>query len=75
MANILGIQFTAMNFSNVDSNLTECVNYFNKEGYSFVLKPVNLRSVPIIIKTVDPNPPSYSFAPRTIESRYIRANI
>ncbi len=75
MANILGIQFTAMNFSNVDSNLTECINYFNKEGYSFVLKPVNLRSVPVIIQTVDPNPPSYSFAPRTIESRYIKANI
>jgi hypothetical protein len=75
MANILGIQFTAMNFSNVDSNLTECINYFNKEGYSFVLKPVNLRSIPVIIQTVDPNPPSYSFAPRTIESRYIKANI
>jgi len=75
MANILGIQFTAMNFSNVDSNLTECINYFNKEGYSFVLKPVNLRSIPVIIQTVDPNPPSYSFAPRTIESRYIKAKI
>jgi len=75
MANILGIQFTAMNFGNVDSNLTECINFFNTSGYSFVLKPSNLRSIPITIQTVDPNPTEYSFAPRTIDSRYIQAQI
>jgi hypothetical protein len=75
MANILGIQFTAMNFSNVDSYLTECIDFFNTAGYSFVLKPANLRSIPITIQTVDPNPSDYSFAPRIINSRYIQAQI
>jgi len=75
MANILGIQFTSMNFSNVDSNLTECMDYFNTAGYAFVLKPVNLRNIPVIIQTVEPNPSSFDYAPRIIGSKFFSGRI
>lgn len=49
----LGCQFIAMNFQTFDSNLETYFSIFGEVGFSFVLKPCNLRWIPVhyMIKT------------------------
>ena len=74
-ANLLGIQFTSMNFSNQDSSYTNILNYFNDNGTAFILKPEDLRYTPVNIQVPNNPPPSYSFAPRQSSGRYYNFNI
>jgi hypothetical protein len=74
-ANLLGIQFTAMNFSNQDSSYTNILNFFSESGSAFILKPADLRYTPIYIQVPNNPPPSYSFAPRQYSGRYHSFNI
>jgi hypothetical protein len=74
-ANLLGIQFTAINFSNEDSLYTKTMNLFNDNGSAFILKPENLRYVPLYIPVPNDPPPGYSFAPRNLEGRYFNFQI
>jgi hypothetical protein len=69
-ANLLGIQFTAINFSNENSLYTKTLNLFNNNGTAFILKPEKLRYKPMYIPIPNDPPPGYSFAPRKLESRY-----
>jgi hypothetical protein len=74
-ANLLGIQFTAINFSNEDSLYTKTMNLFNDNGSAFILKPENLRYVPLYVPVPNDPPPGYSFAPRTMDGRYFNFQI
>jgi hypothetical protein len=74
-ANLLGIQFTAINFSNQDAFYTNTFNFFNDSGNAFILKPANLRYTPLYIQVPNNPPPSYSFAPRELSGRYYNFNI
>jgi len=47
-----GCQMSAMRYNTVDTNLTNYISFFNNKGYSFVLKPKNLR--------YDPSSPNYA---------------
>lgn len=69
-SNLLGIQFTTINFSNKDSNYKTALNYFSNSGNAFVLKPADLRYIPVTIQVPNDPPPSYSFAPRSQSARY-----
>jgi len=64
----LGIQFTAMNFSNEDINLKDYMKFFELEGQSFVLKPAHLRYKPTFLKVVDDNPEGYSYGPKVVKT-------
>jgi hypothetical protein len=74
-SNLLGIQMTAINFSNEDEMYDKTVNFFSDNGTAFVLKPENLRYRPMYIAIPNDPPASYSFAPRDISSRYYNFNI
>lgn len=68
-SNLLGIQITAINFSNEDEEYNKTVNFFSDKGTAFVLKPEKLRYVPMYIAIPNDPPESYSFAPRDINDR------
>ena len=74
-ANLLGIQLTAINFSNQDTFYTNTFNFFNDSGTAFILKPADLRYTPLSIQVPNNPPPGYSIAPREVSSRYYNFNI
>ena len=51
------------------------MNLFNDNGSAFILKPENLRYVPLYIPVPNDPPPGYSFAPRTMDGRYFNFQI
>ena len=65
-----GCQFIAMSFQNYDSNLEHYNAFFDGKRTAFVLKPENLRFIPLTIEVPPPSPPAYSFQARSISSDY-----
>jgi len=74
-ANLLGIQFTAIQFSNEDESYKKAYNFFSDNGSAFILKPEELRYKPLYIPVPKDPPPGYSFAPRELKSRYVNFQI
>ena len=70
-----GVQFTCMNFQTNDSNLQYYEKFFNDRGYAFILKPKNLRFIPLTIKKPKKQNPELSFGPRKIEKPYFKVNM
>lgn len=70
-----GSQLVAMRYQSFDVNLEENIAFFDKNGYSFVLKPEKLRYIPITIPTPPPQNPALSYATRTITSDYYKFDI
>jgi hypothetical protein len=70
-----GSQLVAMRYQSFDVNLEENIAFFDKSGYSFVLKPEKLRYIPITIPTPPPQNPALSYATRTITSDYYKFDI
>lgn len=70
-----GIQMICMNFQKPDNNLQGYIEFYNEAGYAFALKPKQLRYVPIVIKSPPPQNPELSYAPRTIQKPYFKAQI
>jgi len=48
---------------------------FNTTGSAFVLKPVELRYIPVTIPVQPPPNPAYSYEKRDIKSDYYNFNI
>lgn len=65
-----GCQFTAMAYQNFDANLEHYDSMFDSAGAAFILKPANLRFIPVH----QPNPPpqneKLSYATRYINTPY-----
>ena len=70
-----GCQFNCMNFQTVDENLEYIVNLFNENGSAFMLKPKQLRYIPVTVEEPPDQNPEYSYAPRTIEKPYFSHKI
>ena len=70
-----GCQFNCMNFQTVDDNLQYIVQLFNDNGSAFMLKPKQLRYIPVTVKEPKDQNPEYSYAPRTIEKPYFSHKI
>jgi hypothetical protein len=70
-----GCQMICMRYQIFDSNLEENELFFNSYTYAFVLKPENLRYVPITIPTPPPPNPKLSYETRTINKDYYNFNI
>lgn len=70
-----GCQMPCMNFQNLDSNLQYYLEFFNKAGSAFSLKPVPLRYVPKIITPPKPQNPKLSYARRVINKPYFKHQI
>ena len=70
-----GCQFVAMCFQNFDSKMEYYDLLFDKEGSAFILKPAELRYIPVEIDIPAPQKPEYSYKPRTVSSDYYNFNI
>lgn len=67
-----GCQCVCMNFQNVDEYLIYYLEEFNNAGSAFILKPENLRYVPLIAKTPTPQDKKLSYAPKELKKPYFR---
>lgn len=65
-----GCQMVAMNAQNYDSNLEFYDKLFDQAGSAFVLKPSNLRYIPVTINMPAPPPESYSYKSRDVSTDY-----
>ena len=70
-----GCQFIGMSFQNYDSNLEYYNAFFDGKKTAFVLKPADLRYIPVTVKKPPPAPPEYSYASRPIKSDYYNYKI
>ena len=68
-----GCQMTCMNYQNLDTNLTYYLKFF--QNYAFILKPKNLRYIPVSFKQPTPQDVALSYAPRSISMPQFTANI
>jgi hypothetical protein len=65
-----GCQFVGMSFQNFDSNMEFYDETFDDAGTAFVLKPAELRFIPVTIPLPDPPPEEYSYKERPVTSDY-----
>ena len=70
-----GCQFMAMSFQNNNSNLQQYNNFFKNERYGYVLKPENLRHIPLTIPNPIKQDPQLSYAPRNFKTDYYNYEI
>jgi hypothetical protein len=71
----MGCQLLGMRYSKIDINIEENNMFFDDNGYAFVLKPENLRHIPITIPLPPPQNPDLAYAPRTVRSDFYNFNI
>lgn len=70
-----GCQCIAMNYQNYDEHLEFIDSFFENEGHAFVLKPEELRYIPVVIKNPQQQDPSLSFGPRVVSKPYVDIKI
>jgi len=70
-----GCQMVGMSFQNFDSNMEFYDELFDSAGSAFVLKPTNLRYIPVYIKLPDPPTDETSFKERPIKSDFYSFSI
>ena len=70
-----GCQMVALSLQSFDSSLEYYNEMFDTAGTAFVLKPIELRYIPVTIPVPPPPNPAYSYAKRDIKSDYYSFNI
>jgi len=65
-----GVQLCAMCFQTDDDNLAAYNALFNAAGHAFILKPENLRYVPVTVEALPPLDKSLSYGYTTHSSKY-----
>jgi hypothetical protein len=71
----MGCQLLAMRYQKIDVNVEENDVFFDEKGYAFVLKPENLRYIPVTIPLPPPQNPELSYATKTVQSDFYKFNI
>jgi len=74
-ARLTGCQMIAMRFQLNDVNLQESNKFFDDAGCAFVLKPENLRDIPITVPAPTPQDPAVSYETRTVTTKNYSYNI
>jgi hypothetical protein len=70
-----GCQMLGMRYQLTDTNIEENNNFFDNNGYAFVLKPEHLRYIPVTIPAPPPQNPELSFATKTVQSDFYKFEI
>ena len=70
-----GCQLIAMRYQYIDQYIEENLDFFNENGFAFVLKPERLRYIPVVLPDPTPQNPELSYEERTISSKYYNFNI
>lgn len=65
-----GCQMVAMSAQNYDANLEFYDRFFDDAGTAFVLKPADLRFIPVTVAMPNAPPPQYSFKSRDVSTDY-----
>ena len=65
-----GCQFVGLSFQNFDSHMEFYDGMFDDAGAAFILKPAELRFIPVTIQLPDPPPVEYSYEERPVKSDY-----
>jgi len=65
-----GCQMTAMRFQLMDNILAINNSLFDNYGYSFILKPEDLRSKQVTIPIPEPQRPELSYATRNVTTDF-----
>lgn len=71
----MGCQMLGMRYQNIDVNIEENDAFFNNNGYAFVLKPENLRYIPVTVPLPPPQNPELAYAPKIVESDFYNFSI
>lgn len=71
----MGVQLLGMRYQKIDTNIQENDIFFDENGYAFVLKPENLRYIPITIPLPPPQDPELAYATKTVQSDFYKFNI
>jgi len=74
-ARLTGCQMIAMRYQLNDVNLQESDKFFSDAGCAFVLKPENLRDIPVTIPAPTPQNPAVSYQPRTVKTKNYKFTI
>ena len=69
-----GCQMVAMRYQLVDNYLMENALFFDRSGYAFALKPLELRYQPVTVPAQTPQLPEYSYATRNSSTDYYSFN-
>lgn len=75
LAMTYGCQFTAIAYQNNDTFCQHYEKVFEDAGTAFVLKPENLRFIPVIEKRPPPQNPAYDPTPRQINGGFYKFEI
>ena len=70
-----GCQLLGMRYQLTDVNIEENNDFFNDNGYAFVLKPERLRYIPVTIPAPPPQNPELSYATRSVQSEFYKFEI
>ena len=70
-----GVQFVGMCMQNFDENMQYYDEYFDSRGSAFVLKPAELRFIPVTIPNAKPAPKEYSYEKRHVKEDYYKFSI
>ena len=70
-----GCQLLAMRYQQIDVNVEENDIFFDDSGYAFVLKPENLRYIPVTIPLPPQQNPALSYATRSVQSDFYKFTI
>jgi hypothetical protein len=71
----MGCQLLAMRYQTIDVNVEENDIFFDEKGYAFVLKPDNLRYIPVTIPLPPAQNPELSYATKSVQSDFYSFNI
>lgn len=71
----MGCQLLAMRYQLIDTNIEENDIFFDENGYAFVLKPKNLRYIPITVPLPPPQNPELAYATRTVQTDFYKIEI
>lgn len=71
----MGVQLLGMRYQKIDTNIEVNDIFFDENGYAFVLKPENLRYIPVTIPAPPPQNPELSYATRTVQSDFYKFEI
>ena len=75
IARTYGCQFIGMSFQNYDVNLQHYNEFFDSNRSAFVLKPKELRFIPVTIPVPEPQDPKLSYETRPIKSDFYNYKI
>jgi len=70
-----GCQLLAMKYTTIDANLDINDAFFDDHGSAFVLKPENLRYIPVTIPLPPQQDPNLAYATQTVQSDFYKFDI